>query len=75
MQGTWNNCDIWGGHLSEIIANCFRPDIDLYIFRDAYPEEEVIYSGEASNAPNLQGKKVIELWYDAYKYVLFIEVK
>ena len=79
MQGRWNNCNIWGSHLSQIIHSCFRPNVDVCVFRDGDVDIDGnpnnIYRGPAKDLPSLQGYKVIDLQYDAYNYTFFIEVK
>lgn len=73
MQGRWNNCNIWGSHLATIVHCCFRPNIDVCVYRD--DESEDIYRGNASNLPSLQNYKVIDIQYDDYNDIFFIEVK
>lgn len=73
MQGRWSNCNMQGVYLSEIIANCFRPDIDVCVFRDG--EDGDIYRGRAADMPQLSGYKVIDIQYDSYQYIFFVEVK
>ena len=65
------NCKIAGGHVAQMIHECFRSDIDVYVYRDASPQEEVIYSGKASNLPSLQGLWVIDIWWDFYNCIFF----
>lgn len=73
MQGKWSNCNMAGVYLTEIIANCFRPDVDVCVFRDG--EAEDIYRGRAADMPKLSGYKVIDIQYDSYQYIFFVEVK
>lgn len=73
MEGRWNNCNMMGGYLSQIIANCFRPNVEVCVFRDG--EYENIYRGDAGSMPRLNGYKVIDIQYDLDQYTLYIEVK
>ena len=69
------NCNLNGAYIHNIIQGCFRPDVDVYVYRDASPEEEVIYSGKASDVPNLRNYWVVDIDYDWYNCIFFIEVK
>ena len=69
------NCNILGGYMNGIIQGCFDPSVTVYIFRDASPEVEELYYGEAASVPNLQGLRVVDIQYDDYNYVFSIEVK
>lgn len=75
MQGRWMR----GGYLTEIIADCFRPDVDVCVFRDGETDidgnPKNIYRGPAKDLPSLQGYTVIDIQYDWYQLIFFIEVK
>ncbi len=73
MEGRWNNCNIHGRHLATIINSCFRPDVDICVFRDS--EDGDIYRGNAANLPSLENYRVIDIQYDFYLDIFFIEVK
>lgn len=69
------NCNMYGGHVAQMIHDCFQSNIDIYVFRDASPEVEEIYFGDAANLPSLQGKWVIDMQWDFYNCIFSIEIK
>ncbi len=73
MQDRWSNCNIWGNRLANLVHCCFRPDIDVCVYRDG--ESEDIYRGNAADLPSLQGYKVINIQFDDYLDIFFVEVK
>lgn len=68
------NCNMSGGCANGIIS-ALRPDIDIFIFRDASPNVEEIYFGDISGVPNLGGYRIIDMQYDFYNCIFSIEVK
>ena len=79
MQNRWSNCNMQGVYLANIITNCFRPDVDVCVFRDGETDidgnPKDIYRGPAKDFPHLQGYKVIDIQYDWYQLIFFVEVK
>ena len=79
MQGRWNNCNIPGRHLATIIDACFLPDVDVCVFRDGDTDNDGnpkdIYRGPAKDLPSLENYRVIDIQYDFYLDVFFVEVK
>jgi hypothetical protein len=70
-----NDCNIPGQYVSSFIHGCFRPDVDILVYRDDYPPNDEIYSGKARNCPNLNGYRVINIFYDDYYDIFNVEVK
>ena len=65
-----------GYHVATMIHDCFKPDIDVYVYRDASPEAEEIYIGKAANVPaNLMNLRVIDMWWDDYYLQFNVEVR
>ena len=79
MQGRWNNCNIHGRYLATIIDSCFRPDVDICVFRDGEVDidgqPKNIYRGPAKDLPSLENYRVIDIQYDFYLDIFFVEVK
>lgn len=73
MRHEWSNCNMKGSYLNDIIVNCFRPDVDVCIYRDG--ETEDIYRGRAADIPKLNGYRVIDIQYDWYQLIFFVEVE
>ena len=69
------NCNMYGGHVAQMIHDCFQPNIDVHVYRDNSPEVEDIYFGYADNLPSLQGYKVIDMQWDFYNCIFSIEVR
>ena len=69
------NCNIAGSYVSEMIHDCFQPDMTVFVFRDASPEVEEIYYGDAANVPSLRGQRVVDMQWDFYNYIFSIEIR